>query len=135
MPGGEHTRAAANLGQRAFTLIELLVVLAIVALLLTLAAPRYFQHVETAKEATLRENLQTIRRVLDAFYQDFGRYPESLDELVERHYLRALPLDPITNSSMTWSIESPPDGYEGSVYEVKSGAPGAARDGTYFSEW
>jgi general secretion pathway protein G len=120
---------------RGFTLIELLVVLAIVALLLTLAAPRYFQHVQTAKEAALRENLQTIRRVLDAYYEDLGRYPDTLDELVEKHYLRALPIDPITSASTTWNAEPPPDGYEGSIYEVRSGASGAARDGTYFAEW
>lgn len=118
-----------------FTLIELLVVLAIIALLLTLAAPRYFQHVQTAKEAALRENLQTLRRVIDAYYEDQGRYPDSIEEMVEKHYLRFAPKDPITNSSESWTVLPAPDGYEGSVYDVKSGAAGSARDGTSYSDW
>ena len=122
-------------GKGGFTLIELLVVLGIVALLLTLAGPRYFQHVQTAKETVLRENLQTLRRVIDAYYEDLGRYPDSIDEMVEKQYLRAVPQDPITDSTTTWTTVPAPDGYEGSVYDVRSGAPGSARDGTYYSEW
>ena len=128
MRGGDSTA-------RGFTLIELLVVLGIVALLLTLAGPRYFQHIQTAKEAALRENLQTLRRVIDAYYEDLGRYPDSLDEMVEKHYLRSVPKDPITDSNTTWATVSAPDGYEGSIYDIKSGAAGSARDGTPYSEW
>ncbi|MDY6948478.1 MAG: type II secretion system protein [Pseudomonadota bacterium] len=122
-------------GNRGFTLIELLVVLGIVALLLTLAGPRYFQHIQTAKETALHENLQSLRRVIDAYYEDLGRYPESIEEMVQKQYLRAIPKDPITDSTKTWTTVPVPDGYEGSVYDVKSGAPGSARDGTLYSEW
>jgi general secretion pathway protein G len=83
-----------------FTLIELLVVLSIIALLLTLAVPRYFNSIDVAKEAVLRENLHLVRETIDKFYADKGRYPESLDELVSEKYLRALPYDPITGSSL-----------------------------------
>lgn len=119
---------------RGFTLIELLVVLAIVSLLLTLAAPRYFQSLDTAKEAILGENLRLTRESIDKFYADTGRYPETLDELVDRHYLRSLPYDPITESTSTWVLVSSATGAAGSVYNLKSGAEGQARDGRLFRE-
>jgi general secretion pathway protein G len=120
---------------RGFTLIELLVVLGIVALLTTLAAPRYFQHLQTAREVALRENLQTLRRVIDAYYEDLGRYPDSIEELVEKQYLRAIPRDPVTDMTTTWTIVSVPEGQEGFVYDIHSGAAGVARDGTSYSDW
>jgi general secretion pathway protein G len=120
---------------RGFTLIELIVVLAIVATLLTLAVPRYFGQVDRSKEAVLRDNLRITREVIDKFYGDLGRYPETLDELVEKKYLRALPFDPVTGSNTTWQLIAVPTGYKGSVYDIKSGAPGVSRDAQAFSEW
>jgi general secretion pathway protein G len=117
-----------------FTLIELLVVLAIIAVMLTLAVPRYFGQIETAKEAVLRDNLKTTRDVIDKFYGDAGRYPDSLEELVEKRYLRAAPVDPITGLSSSWVLVPPPDGYKGTVYDLKSGAPGATKDGKQFAD-
>ncbi len=117
-----------------FTLVELLVVLAIIAVMLTLAVPRYFGQIETAKEAVLRDNLKTTRDVIDKFYGDTGRYPESLEELVDKRYLRAPPIDPITGLSSTWVLLPPPDGYKGTVYDLKSGATGATRDGKQFAD-
>lgn len=118
-----------------FTLIELLVVLSIIALLLTLAVPRYFHSIDTSKEAVLSENLHIVRETIDKFYGDKGRYPESLDELVSERYLRALPHDPVTGSTTTWTIIAPetPDA-KGKVYDIKSGAPGATRDGKPFAD-
>lgn len=120
----------------AFTLIELIVVMAIVALLLALAVPRYFRSVERAKEVTLKQDLSVMRDALDKFYSDAGKYPEALDELVTRRYLRKIPPDPITERSDTWQIQ-PPAGetVKGRVYNVKSGAEGAGLDGTPYSEW
>lgn len=122
-------------GVRAFTLIELLVVLSIVATLLLLVAPRYFQHETQARETVLRENLRLVRLVIDQFHADRGRYPDSLQELVDLHYLKALPLDPITGAADTWRLEPPPDGPSGSVYDIRSGAPGTDRHGQAYADW
>ncbi|MEO8387796.1 type II secretion system protein [Polaromonas sp.] len=118
---------------RGFTLIELLVVLAIVALLLTLAVPRYFQSIDAAKETVLLDNLRVTRETIDKFYGDTGRYPDSLDQLVERKYLRAIPYDPITESSSTWIIVPPDDVEQGLVYSIKSGSFGLNRNGKPFN--
>lgn len=122
------------LRRRGFTLIELLVVLAIVALLLTLAVPRYFQSIDSSKETILAENLRITRETIDKFYGDTGRYPESLEELVEKKYLRSVPVDPITESATTWVIVPPDDTEKGSVYSIKSGAPGNTKDGKPLAE-
>lgn len=122
------------LNRRGFTLIELLVVLAIVALLLTLAVPRYFSSIDSAKETILADNLRNVREVIDQYYADRGRYPDSLDQLVERKYLRSLPVDPITESTGTWLLIPPEDASKGSLYGIKSGAPGNSRSGKPYSE-
>jgi general secretion pathway protein G len=120
---------------RGFTLIELLVVLSIIALLLTLAVPRYFHSIDTSKEAVLAENLQVVRETIDKFYGDKGRYPDSLEELVSERYLRSLPYDPITGNASTWTIIAPEaPGAKGNVFDIKSGASGTASDGKSFTE-
>ena len=119
----------------AFTLIELLVVLSIVALLLTLVTPRYFQRIDVAKEVALKSNLQIMRETIDKFYGDTGRYPNSLEELVEKRYLRNVPIDPMTESSGAWIIVPPDDASKGAVYNVKSAAGGVSRDGVAFSSY
>ena len=131
--GQRPSRARALLG--GFTLIELLVVLAIISLLATLALTRYLQSVDVAKEPILAENLRITRETLDKFYGDTGRYPESLEELVEKKYLRTLPYDPLTDSSTTWVIQAPDDGSSGGVYDIKSAAPGNARNGQAFAQF
>lgn len=118
---------------RGFTLIELLVVLAILVLLLTLAAPRYFHGVDRAREAALRQNLSVTRDALDKFHGDLGRYPDSLQELVDRQYLRKVPVDPLTESAETWTVV-PPAGGQG-IYDLHSGAEGTAKDGSAYADW
>jgi general secretion pathway protein G len=118
-----------------FTLVELLVVMAIIATLLTLAVPRYFGSVEKSKEAVLKQNLATVRDSLDKYYADTGRYPDSLDDLVTKKYLRNIPLDPLTESASTWILIPPVDPGKGAVYDVKSGAQGKASDGTAYGDW
>jgi general secretion pathway protein G len=128
--GATHER-----GTRAFTLIELLVVMAIIATLLTLAVPRYFRSVDRSKEAVLKQDLATLRDSVDKYYGDIGRYPDSLDDLVTKRYLRSIPVDPITESNATWVLIPPGDPGKGIVYDVKSGAQGRAIDGTNYGEW
>lgn len=118
-----------------FTLIELLVVLGIVALMLTLAVPRYFPSVDKSKEVVLADNLRNLRGLIDQYYGDTGRYPDSLDQLVEKKYLRALPRDPVTDSDSSWIIVPPEDGLKGNVYDIKSGAPGNDRSGKPYADW
>ncbi len=130
---------ATGMRRRGFTLIELLVVLSIIAVLLTLAAPRYFQHVERAKEAVLRENLATMRHALDQYHADKGVWPESLQTLVDERYLRTLPMDPLTESSETWQLQGPPadaatEGAATGVHDIFSGAEGSTVDGTPYAE-
>jgi general secretion pathway protein G len=119
---------------RGFTLIELLVVMAIIGGLLALAAPRYFKHVDRAKETVLRSDLASMRDAVDKYFADTGRYPASLEDLVARRYLRKLPPDPITETSATWLVVAPADPAQGGVYDVKSGAPGVTLDGKPYGE-
>lgn len=120
---------------RGFTLVELLVVMAIVALLLSLALPRYFNHLGSARETVLKQDLAVMRDAIDKYHGDTGRYPDSLDEMVSSRYLRALPVDPITERADTWQLVAPSDGEAGAVYDVRSGAPGVARDGSSYVDW
>lgn len=120
---------------RGFTLIELLVVLSIIALLLSLATPRYFHSVDKSKESVLKANLATTREALDKFYGDTGKYPDTLESLVEKKYLRSLPYDPVTESFSTWVIVPPAQGDLGGVFDLHSGAEGNARDGSAYSSW
>lgn len=121
--------------RQGFTLIELLVVMAIVSTLLLLVAPRYLHRVDAAKEAVLRENLRQVRDVIGKFHGDTGRYPETLEELVERKYLRALPVDPMTESAGTWDLVPVPDGSQGVVYDIRSGSTALGQDGRKYADW
>lgn len=120
---------------KGFTLIELLVVLAIVGLLLSLASPKYFRSVDASKEVVLAENLRITREAIDHFYADRRRYPDSLDELVVRRYLRALPVDPLTDSATTWTLVAAPQGSEGRIADLRSRAAGVGRNGRPYARW
>jgi len=124
----------ARRGIAGFTLIELLVVLAIIAMLLSVALPRYMKSVDVAKETMLAENLRATREMLDKFYGDTGQYPESLEQLVGKNYLRSLPVDPITESTKTWIILPPQGGAKGNVYNIHSGAAGNNRLGQPYAD-
>jgi general secretion pathway protein G len=119
----------------AFTLIELLAVMAIIALLLAIAVPRYFGSLEKSKETVLKEDIRQMRDAIDRYHGDRDRYPPSLDALVTDRYLRKVPVDPITGSSATWIVVPPQDTEQGEVYDVRSGAQGRASDGSAYGAW
>lgn len=121
--------------RRGFTLIELLVVMAVIGLLLSISVPRYFGHVDKAKETVLREDLTQMRDAIDKYMGDNGRYPDTLDDLVVKRYLRKIPVDPITERADTWTIVPPQNKELGAVYDVKSGARGRAHDGSDYTSW
>jgi general secretion pathway protein G len=102
-----------------FTLIELAIVMATIALLLTLALPRYFHAVERGKENVQRQNIATLRDAIDKFFGDQARYPDTLEELVQKRYLRSVPVDPLTQLP-DWKAVPPEDNSQGNVYDVRS---------------
>ena len=124
-----------KLNNKGFTLIELLAVMVIIALLLTIAAPKYFGSVDRSRESILRQDLATMREALDKYYGDTGQYPDALEDLTKKKYLRSIPRDPITDSDTTWMIIAPTNDAKGAVYDVKSGAPGNGADGTAYAGW
>jgi general secretion pathway protein G len=117
-----HSRALARPG-RGFTLLEMLVVMTLIALLLTLSLPRYFHALDYGRANVQSQNLATIRDAIDKFHGDLGRYPDTLEELVARRYLRQVPVDPVS-ASANWVVVAPQDTTEGNVYDVQPPAPG-----------
>ena len=124
---------------RGFTLVELLVVISLISILAAMGLVQYKNSIVRTQEATLKTDLFRMRDAIDQYYADKGKYPSSLDSLVSDGYLRKLPEDPITKSSDTWqTVPAEPDpnnpSSEPGVYDVKSGAPGTALDGTNYSD-
>jgi len=120
---------------RGFSMIELMVALAILAMILSIAVPRYFGNIDSTKESVLREDLYVMRDAIDKYFSDNGKYPDTLDDLVTKRYLRAIPVDPLTQSAHSWVIVAPADVTLGAVYDIHSAAPNKARDGTWFKDW
>ncbi len=117
-----------------FTLIELLVVMVIVASLLTIAVPRYFRSLEHSKEVVLMQDLSVMRDALDQFYEDRGRYPETLIELADERYIRKVPVDPMTKSAESWILISRDDSGVTGIYDVQSGAEGQTSKGIPYAD-
>ena len=126
---------SSRMRQAGFTLIELLVVMVVIGLLITVSVPRYFGHVEKAKESVLRQNLAQLRDGIDKHFDDLGVYPESLDDMVVKKYLRRVPVDPITERGDSWIIDAPANKQLGKVFDVHSGAHGRARNGSEYASW
>src|SRR6202158_4416316 len=112
-----------------FTLIELLVVMTIIGLLLTLAVPRYFRTVERSKETVLRRDLSVVRESIDRYYGDLGQYPDALPALVDKHYIRSVPVDPFTRSAESWLMVASDDPDHPGVKDIHSGSPDLSSDG------
>ena len=123
-----------------FTLIELLVVLSLIALLAGMAVVQHRNSIKRSEESVLKTNLFRMRDAIDQYFADKGKYPSSLDTLVSDGYMRSVPEDPITKSRDTWqTVPAEPDpnnpSLEPGVYDVKSGAPGTALDGSTYADW
>ena len=126
--------------KRGFTLIEILIVMTIVSVLVAIAVPLYQRSIIRAKESVLKNNLFTLRTVIDEYTYDKKKAPQSLDDLVNEGYLRQIPIDPITGSDQTWVVVmedalTSVDQTEPGIFDVRSGAEGTALDGTAYSEW
>ncbi|MDF3839574.1 prepilin-type N-terminal cleavage/methylation domain-containing protein [Cupriavidus basilensis] len=108
-----------------FTLIELVVVMAIIGLLLTIALPRYLRSIDRGKAQVQRQNIAVMRDAIDKFFGDNGQYPENLDELVQKHYLRSVPEDPVSGGT-DWTVIASPDADKAGVYDVAPASEAAA---------
>ncbi len=126
--------------RRGFTLIELLVVIAIIGIVVTVAVGQYRRSIVKAKEAVLREDLYVMRTAINQYFADKGKYPSDLQALVSDSYLYKVPIDPITDSSDSWeTVQSESTDLdistEPGIADVKSGAAGAALDGSSYKDW
>ena len=126
--------------RRGFTLIELLLVLFLVALLASLVGPAVTSGIQRARESALKEDLHVLRKALDDYYGDNGSYPPELQVLIDKHYLRNVPVDPFTDRHDTWTVDRDDskdrdEGKQAGIRDVHSGSDGQGRDGTAFKDW
>lgn len=120
---------------RGFTLIEMMVVMVVIAMLLTIAVPRYLRSLERSKEAVLKQDLSALRESIDKYYGDTGKFPESIAALVEKRYLRSIPVDPIAKSADLWIVILADDPEDNGVKDVHSGAQGIGQNGVAYVAW
>lgn len=130
----EHLRA------RGFTLIELMIVVSIILILVSISVPMYQKSMAHAREVVLKDDLFTLRKVIDQYTLDKEKAPQSLQDLVSSGYIRTIPVDPMTNSNTTWQVTTDdslmdPNQSQPGIVDVHSGAPGTGSDGTAFSTW
>jgi prepilin-type N-terminal cleavage/methylation domain len=140
MPLIDHSPLTIRKWQSGFTLIELLIVIALISILATMGLVQYHNSIQSSREAILKTDLFRLRDAIDQYYADKAKYPPALDALVSDGYMRKLPDDPITKSADTWqTVPAEPDpgnpSAEPGIYDIKSGAPGTALDGSSYSDW
>ena len=124
-----------KIGNGGYTLIELMIVLTIIGILATMAQPNFQRTIIRAKETSLRQSLFVLRDVIDQYYADHGQYPDMLEDLEEKRYIRGIPKDPFTRSTETWIIIPPEGGARGSVYDVRSGSDLIGLNNVPYNEW
>jgi general secretion pathway protein G len=123
-----------------FTLIELMIVMAIILILTTMVVPSYIGAMKHAREAVLREDLSVMRNAIDSYTMDKQKAPQSLDDLVQNGYLRAVPEDPMTHTKDTWVPDTSDalysiDQTEPGIIDVHSGSSETGSDGQPYSSW
>lgn len=121
--------------EKAFTLIELVTIMAIIATLASLAMPTFQRHIIRSREVSLSRTLFVFRDVIDQYYADHGNYPESLEALVEKQYIRKIPTDPFTRSDSTWVLIHAASNEGGGIVEVHSGSNKVGLNGIPYNEW
>ena len=126
--------------RRGFTLIELMIVMAVITVLVSIAVPMYQKSILRSKESVLKNNLFTLRTVIDEYTYDKGKAPQALQDLVTEGYLRVVPVDPMTGSSESWKIimedaTTSINQAEPGIFDVKSGSDKTSLDGTAYADW
>jgi general secretion pathway protein G len=132
-PGAPLSSRLTPYGSRGFTLVELMMVVTVAGILVTLAEPSFHQSVLKAKEAALKQNLFTLRDVIDQYRADRGQYPAALEDLKNAGYLKRVPIDPFTKSTETWQFVQ--DTQDGGIFDVHSGSDLIGTDGIAYNEW
>lgn len=137
MRNGEVKQHSRRLG---FTLIELMIVMAIIAVLMSIAVPIYTRSITRAKESVLRNNLFTMRTVIDEYTYDKQKAPQNLQDLVSEGYLRQVPVDPMTGTADSWKVimedgQNSVSQTEPGIYDVRSGSDRTSLEGTPYSDW
>jgi general secretion pathway protein G len=143
MPNGEalmNSRELSNRRRFGFTLIELMIVMAIIAVLMAIAVPIYTRSIQRAKESVLKNNLFSLRTVIDEYTYDKQKAPQTLQDLVSDGYLRQVPVDPITNSNDSWKLimedaSNTVNQTMPGIFDVRSGSDLTSLEGTPYSEW
>lgn len=126
--------------RRGFTIVELIIVMTIISIIIASAIPMYQKSIVRAKESVLRNNLFTMRTLIDEYTYDKQKAPQDLRDLVDAGYLRTIPLDPMTGKSDTWRTEiedslSSASQTEPGLSNVRSGSDKTSLEGTPYSEW
>ena len=137
---GEQSGRRRAFERNGYTLIEMIIVMAIISILIAIAVPLYQKSLLRTKESLLKNNLFTLRTVIDEYTYDKQKAPQTLDDLVNDGYLRAVPLDPITNSSQSWRLVmedavTSVDQTMPGIYDVRSGSDQKSLEGTPYAEW
>lgn len=129
-----------RLRRAGFTIIELMIVMTVITIIVSMAVPYYQKTVIRSKEALLKSNLFTLRTVIDEFTIDKGKAPQSLQDLVQEGYLRAVPYDPMTGSDNSWRVImedalTSVNQTEPGIFDVRSGSDGMSLEGTPYGDW